>query len=333
MSTPGNPLRLTLATDDYDHMRDLASGQVRAPGVEITHLRLSVEEIFYRFTAYGEWDVSEYSFAKYVSRRGQGDHSITAIPVFPSRVFRLSSFYVRDDDSVNTLEDLRGRSVGVPEWSVTAGVYARGYLEHEAGVALTKIDWVQAGMNEPGREEKAELALPDGIRYRGQPDRSLTEMLLAGDIDAMIVPRPPAHFAEGRPGMRRLLADFRAAEEAHYSKTGIFPIMHTIAIRTALLERHPWIAANLMTAFEEAKQRSLARALDATMSHFPVPWGFDDAARAQALFGADIWPYGIEPNRPTLEAFLQYAFEQGLVPEPLAVEDLFPASVQQSHIV
>ncbi len=333
MNTPGNPLRLTLATDDYDHVRDLASGLVSAQGIEITHLCLSVEEIFYRFTAYGEWQVSEYSFAKYVSRRGQGDHSITAIPVFPSRVFRLSSFYVRDDDSVTGLQDLGGRRVGVPEWSVTAGVYARGYLEHEAGVPLTEIEWVQAGMNEPGREEKASLALPDGLRYSQVGDRSLSEMLLAGDIDAMIVPRPPAHFAAGRPGMRRLLADYRGAEEAHFRNCGIFPIMHTIAIRSSVLESHPWVAVNLMKAFEEAKRRSLARALDATMSHFPVPWGFDDASRAQTLFGADIWPYGIEPNRPTLEAFLQYAHEQGLTPQPLAVEDLFPQSVQRTHIV
>ncbi len=333
MSIPGNTVHLSLATDDYDHIRDLAAGLVRAEGIEITHLRLSVEEIFYRFTAYGEWDLSEYSFAKYVSRRAQGDHSITAIPVFPSRVFRLSSFYVRDDDQITSLQDLSGRRVGVPEWSVTAGVYARGYLQHEAGVALSEIDWVQAGMNEPGREEKASLSLPDGLRYSQVGDRSLTEMLLAGDIDAMIVPRPPAHFASGQPGIRRLFADFRSAEEAHYRKSGIFPIMHTIAIRSAVLERHPWIAVNLMNAFEEAKRRSLVRALDATMSHYPVPWGFDDAARAQALFGADIWPYGIEANRPTLEAFLQYAHEQGLAPNLLAVEDLFPASVQRTHVV
>jgi 4,5-dihydroxyphthalate decarboxylase len=322
-------LRLTLAISDYDHVRDLVTGRVRAEGIDLTCLTFSVEEIFYRFTAFREWDVSELSLAKYASLVGSGDRSVTAIPVFPSRVFRHAGIYVRADDSVREPGDLAGRRIGVPEWIQTAGVYARGVLQDQFGVALSDVRWVQGGVNEAGREELVPPKLPPGVSIEAVTDRTLQDMLVEGDVDAVISARPPQRLLEGDPRIRRLFADARAVEEAHYRETGIFPIMHTVALRTEVLDENPWVAGNLLTAFAEAKERSLARLRDMNVSRFPVPWSHDLAGQAAALLGPDPWPYGIDQNRPTLEAFLRWAHEQGVAERALEPEDLFPASVRR----
>ncbi len=326
-------VHLTLAMSDYDHIRDLTSGAVEADGIDLTYLHLSVEEIFYRFTSFREWDVSELSMAKYVSLLSQGDDSLTAIPVFPSRIHRHSSLYVRRDGPVRAPRDLAGRRVGIPEWAQTAGIYARGALVHQYGLRLQDIDWYQAGVLQPGREEKVELKLPPGVRLTRVTDRTLDEMLRGGTLDAVMTARPPASFSRGDPEVVRLFPDFVAVEEAYWRETGIFPIMHTVAIRREVLRRHPWVAMNLFKAFEEAKRRSVARALDVTAARFPVPWVFEHATRARAQFGEDFWPYGVEPNRKTLEAFLGFAHEQGVCHRPLDCDELFPQEVRSSFKV
>ena len=326
-------VHLTVAVSNYDHVRDFVSGDVNAEGIDITYLNLVHEEIFYRFLKYREWDVSEVSFAKYVSLVSQGDESLMAIPVFPSRAFRLSSFYVHRDGKIKTPADLAGTKVGLPEWAQTAAVYTRGYLTHQIGIPLGDIDWYQAGVNGPGRTEKVALKLPPGVRYTQVTDRSLNEMLLARDLDAVLSARPPQDFIDGNPQLRRLFPDFMAAEEAYWQETRIFPIMHVIVIRAEILQRYPWVAMNLLKAFEEAKNRSLERALDFSASRLPIPWGSEYANRAVQIFGRDYWPYGIKPNRVTLESFLQYAFEQGVCHRLLTPEELFPPTVQSSFII
>jgi 4,5-dihydroxyphthalate decarboxylase len=313
---------------DYDHIRDLTSGAIQAEGIELTYLNLSVEEIFWRFSKFREWDVSEMSMGQYVGLVSQGDSSLTAIPVFPSRIFRHSAFYVRRDGRVKTPQDLAGRRVGIPQWSQTAGIYARGALMHQYRIRLQDVEWYQTGVNEPGRLEPVELKLPAGVRVTSVPDKSLNEMLLAGEIDAIITAHPPDAVKQRRPEVTRLFPDFLSVEAAYWRETRIFPIMHTVVIRRDTMSAHPWIAMNLFTAFEEAKRRSVARALDIIAPRFPVPWVFEHAARARELFGDDFWPYGIEPNRPTLEAFLSFAHEQGVCHRPVAVDELFPAELK-----
>jgi 4,5-dihydroxyphthalate decarboxylase len=189
---------------------------------------------------------------------------------------------------------------------------------------------VQAGVNQPGRIEKVELRLPPGVQVTRIADRSLSDMLVAGDVDAVLSAAPPTCFAEGHPNIRRLFENYRDVEAAYYRDTKIFPIMHVVTIRSELVDRHPWIAMNLLKAFDEAKRHSIARALDIKAPRFPIPWCDHHAREAQAMFGADYWPYGIEPNRPTLEAFLRYAHEQGVCHRLLDVAALFPKSVQSS---
>lgn len=324
---------LTIAMSDYDHVRDFASGRVQAEGIDANVLTLTVEEIFFRFIKFREWDVSELSMGKYVSLVSQDDKSLVGIPVFPSRIFRQQSIYVRPDGPIKTPADLKGRRVGVPEWAQTAAIYTRGYLMHECGLRLQDIEWHQAGVTQPGRAEKVELKLPEGVRYRPRPDKSLEGMLLSGELDAIMSAHPPDAFVAGDPRIVRLFQDYRSVEEAYWKKSHVFPIMHVVAIRRDVYDRDPWIAVNLLNAFTEAKRRSIARVLDTTAPRVPIPWCFSYADEARALFGEDFWPYGLEPNRSTLEAFVRFAHEQGVCHRPIKVEELFPPQLHATFKV
>lgn len=323
-------LHLTLATTDYDHVRDLVNGVVRPEGITLTAFILNVEEVFYRFIKNREWDISEMSFGKYIGYASQGNSPFVGIPVFPSRVFRHSAFYTRTDRGIATPKDLEGKRVGIPEWAQTAGIYARGYLEETAGVDLTKIEWVQAGMNEAGREEKVEFKLPPGIRYEQRRDTSVSAMLLSGEIDAAISARVPNAFESGGGKIVRLFPEFRAEEMRYYAATGIYPIMHVIAMRRAVFERYPWVAMNLFKAFDEARHRSLERIRDLTASRIPVPWAAAIADEWAKGFGSDPFPYGLDNNRKTLDAFCRFAHAQGVTARRLSPDDLFPKEVRAS---
>lgn len=326
-------LQLTLAASDYAHTREFTSGGIQADGIEINYISLGIEETFYRFIHFGEWDVSEISSGKYTSLISQGDDRFVAIPVFPSRVFRQSSLYIRPDGPVKTAEDLRGKRIGIPEWGHSASVYTRGWLQHDVGIPLSEITWVQAGVNEPGRKEKVALDLPKGIEITSRPDKSLSQLLLDGDIDAINAAHPPEPFAQRSPDIKRLFPNYREVEETYYRETGIWPIMHFFAIRREVFEANRWIARNLYKAFEEAKNRAMAAALEITASRSPFAWCYESAEKAREVFGEDFFPYGIEPNRKTLEAFLLYTYEQGLAHRHLKVEDLFPPELHSEFKV
>jgi len=314
-------IALTLAINPYDHVRDLLSGEVRAAGIDLVPLELPIEEIFYRFTKFREWHASEMSFGKVISLMSEDKPEIVCVPVFLSRVFRHSAIYVKDS-KIRTPKDLEGKRVGIPEWAQTAGIYVRGMLAHEYGVDLAKIQWFQAGVREPGRVEKVKLDLPKGITITPRPESTLVDLLQEGELDAVMSAREV-------PGAR-LFKDYRAAEAEYWKKTRIFPIMHVLALRRDVYERNRWIAMNLFQAFLEAKRRSLARVSEFGLSHLPMPWVPDHVRQWREIAGEDFWPYGIEPNRPTLEAFLQYGYEQGVSKKRLKVEDLFAPETLQS---
>ena len=320
-------IKLSLAIGDYDHVRDLLDGTVRAEGIDLTVLRLPIEEIFYRFIKNREWDVSETSFGKVVSLASQDDKGLVAIPVFPSRVFRHSSIYVRSDKGITKPEDLNGKRIGVPEWAQTASVYSRGMLAHEYGVDLKSIHWHQGGVNEAGRIEKVKLKLPEGMKYTVVKDKSLSDMLLAGELDAVLSARPPHPYSSGDQRVRRMFEDYRTVELAYWKKTGIFPIMHVVTMRREVYEANHWVAMNLLKAFTESKDRSLKRMADITASFYPLPWMDQNTNISRELLGEDFWPYGIEGSRKTLEAFTQYAFEQGVCHRKVAVDEMFAPEV------
>ena len=199
---------LTIATTDYDHFRDFRLGLVRAEGIDANWLTLGHHEIFSRFTFNREWDVSELSFAKFTAQVTRKDSDIIGLPVYASRLFRFASFYVNRKAGIMTAKDLRGKRIGVPEWAHTAAVYMRGWLMHEGGVALSDIDWVQAGTNEAGRIEKVEVSLPKGVRLTSMPEKTLSGMIASGELDCVIIARPPNSFREKHVDVVRLFPEY-----------------------------------------------------------------------------------------------------------------------------
>ena len=328
-------LPLTLALGHYDHTRDVTDGPVRVEGVDLRVLALPIEEIFYRFFFYREWEISEISMGKYIGMRADGDHSVIAMPVYISRMFRHSMFYVREGSAVKRPEDLKGKRIGIPEWGQTAGIYGRGYLTDYVGVPLKDMEWVQAGVNQPGRVEKIKLYLPDGVRYTAMPDRSLNELLLAGELDCVMSARPPAGFGKG---IARLMPEYQKLEEQYFRDTNIYPIMHSLCMQTKVLDAHPWVAMNLYKAFNEAKDRSVQRLSEVTASHAPLAWVNEYTNSMRRIFGDDPYPYGIgktanggsqgeRMNYQTLDAFLKFGHDQGVCAKRLAPEELYPKSV------
>lgn len=320
-------LRLSIGTTDYDHFRDLRTGAVRPAGIELIWSLLGHHEVFARFTYDREWDIAELSFAKFMAQVTRPDPDIIGLPVACSRVFRFGSFYVNRHSGITSPEDLRGKRVGSPEWAHTCAVWMRGWLGEEVGVALQDVHWVQAGANEAGREEKVELQLPDGVEIGRITDRSLSDLLAAGDIDCAIIARPPNCFLEGHPDVVRLFPDFLDMERDYHRDTGVWPIMHLIAMKRSVLDEHPWVARNLLNAFVESKDRSLERLLDPAVSRYPLPWLAPFAADLQERFDGDPFPFGIERNRPTLERFLRYTAEQGIAKRRVEPEDIFPSGI------
>src|SRR5580693_5916826 len=244
-----NKIKLTIATTDYDHFRDFRTGAVQAEGIEHIWLTLGHHEIFSRFTFNREWDVTELSFAKFTAQVTREKPDIIGLPVYASRLFRFGAFYVNRKSGIKTAAGLKGRSIGSPEWAHTAAVYMRGWLHNEAGVKLTDVHWYQAGANEPGRIEKVEIGLPPGVKLTGVADKSLSQMLAAGEIDCALIARPPDCFLAGNPDIVRLFPNFLEMEEEHFAKTKVFPIMHVIAIKRSILDASPWVARNLYNAF------------------------------------------------------------------------------------
>ena len=320
-------LRLSMALSGYVHTNELTNGRIRPDGIDLTIITQPFESIALRFRNALEFDVCEYSFANYCARVAHFDKApMVALPVFTSRSFRHSSIFVRAGADIHKPADLAGCRVGIPQWTQTATVYVRGYLAHDASVALSSIEWVQAGVNEPGRKEGVSfLKLPAGINVTAAPEKTINGMLLSGEIDAAITARPPRAFTEGHTGIRRLFPEYRRVEEDYYRRTGIFPIMHTIVMRRDTYEANRWIARHLYDAFEAAKRVGIANLSEITTSYLPTAWGPEHVSSVNSFLfpDSDPWPYGIELNRRTITAFLDYCFEQGVTARKLTPEELF----------
>jgi 4,5-dihydroxyphthalate decarboxylase len=326
-------LSLTIATTDYDHFRDFRTGEVRAEGIDHNWLTLGHHECFARFTASREFDLSELSFAKFAAQVTREESDIVGLPVVCSRLFRFSSFYVNRKSGVRKVEDLKGKKVGSPEWAHSAAVYMRGWMHNDMGVKLEEVHWVQAGANSPGREEKVELDLPQGVKLTRIPDKSLSQLLAAGEIDCAIIARPPTCFLEGHPDVVRLFPDYLEMEEEYYQRTRVWPIMHIIAMRKRIVDEHPWAARNLYNAFQESKRRSVERLLDPAVSRYPLAWLSTYAREMRERFGGDPFPYGIEENRPTWEQMALYTHQQGIARRRFTPEEIFPKGIATKVVI
>ena len=326
-------LKLSIATTDYDHFRDLRMGFVQAEGIDLNWLNLGHHECFARFTANREFDISELSFAKFSTQVTRPDSDIIGLPVVCSRLFRFSSFYVNRQSGIKTVKDLIGKKVGSPEWAHSAAVYMRGWLHNEMGVKLTDVNWYQAGANAPGREEKVEITLPEGVNLTRVSDKSLSEMLASGEIDCAIIARPPTCFLEGNPDIVRLFPDYLEMEEEYYARTKVWPIMHIIAMKKSVVEEHPWVPRNLYNGFLESKRRSIERLMDPAVSRYPLPWLATYARKMRDMFDGDTFPFGIEENRATWEQMALYTFQQGIAHKQFTPEEIFPNGMMTKVVI
>lgn len=317
-------LRLTLACWDYDRTRALADGRVRPEGIDLNFLPLEVEETFFRMLRNREFDAAEMSLSSYCVSLMREDPAFIAIPVFPSRFFRHSCIFVSARSGVCEPKDLAGKRIGVPEYQMTAPVWIRGILSDEYGVDPAGVEYFTGGEEEPGRDEKLKLSLPERFKVTPiGPGKTLSAMLAAGEIDALHTARTPSTFYSRPDAVRRLFPDFVAVEKAYFRRTGLFPIMHVIAIRREVYAANRWIARSLYKAFCEAKAMALANLRVTSAMTTMLPWQVAAVEEATAELGDDWWPYGLSENRAVLDTFLRYHHEQGLSARRLQPEELF----------
>jgi hypothetical protein len=327
-------LRLSLACGDYDRTRALEEGTIRPDGIELTYLRLPVEETFFRMLRHREFDVAEMSLSSYVMSLHRGDAPFVGLPVFTSRMFRHGSVYINTGAGIEEPRDLRGRAIGAPEYQLTAGVWIRGILADYHGVPVDSVTYYTGGQEQPGRIEKAALDLPDHITIETiPPDKTLSTMLAEGEIDALYTPRIPRPFVDRDPRVGRLFRDVIAAEKDYYAASRIFPIMHLVVIRRDVYEYSRWVAQSLYKAFVLAKEHAAERLYDSSALRFMLPWLNQHLEEAQELLGEDYWSYGLDRNHEALATFLRYHHDQGLAPRLLRPEELFaPESTESARI-
>ncbi len=315
------PLRLEVAMDDYLHTQALFDGRIAIDGLRLNHVRLPPPQIFARFLAGATWEVAEMSMGKLVALRSRGEADFIALPVFPHRVFRHAAFFVRADSELS-VEQLDGKRIGVPEWTLTAAIYARALLMHQYRIPINRVSWVQAGLDAPRRASPIG-ALPAGVTLYEARDATLPQLLLGGEIDVMIAPHAPAAASAGRKNFKLLFEDFAVRDTAYWRSTGIFPIMHAMVMRRQVETRRPGTAGALIRAFGDALNETMARLTDPAESATPVPFLAEHIRHLQQARSGELWHYGVEANRTTLTAFLDYCHEQGVSSRRLTIDELF----------
>src|ERR1700738_5155961 len=292
-------LKLTFGCGPSDRVAAIFDGRVRIEGVDFAFFPIGPEEAFHRAFAGQDFDLTELSASSLILTTARGEAKYFALPIFLSRLFRHSAFYIRTDRGIRSPQDLRGKLIGVPEYQMTAALWARGILSDEYGVKAEEIRWRNGGLNKAGRAERTPISLPPRFEMQSLPSD-------------------------------RVFPDFRSAEEDYYRKTQMFPIMHLLAIRKSLVAAHPWLAMSVVKAFYEAKQLAMAEMHEVAVLSVMLPWLSDDLKRAQAVMGADVWRYGVAENRKELDAMLRYSVEQGLSSRRVELEELFaPGTLQR----
>jgi len=314
-------LRLTFACGPFDRTQALRDGSIAPEGIDLTYLAMQPAEIFWRMLQYNEFDMSEMSLSNYSILVSRGNAPYVAIPAFPSRVFRHGYFFINTTKGIEKPADLAGKVGGVPEYSQTASVYMRGLLQHEYGVKPSDIEWVQ------GRADRLGRKLPADIRLTQAPAGvELGDLLERGAIDFMMTANNPVAFRRGSPKVRRLFPNYAELEKDYYRRTRIYPIMHTVVVRRDVHEQNPWVALSMYKALCRAKEYAYQLLADMGSPKVCSAWLQPLIEEEKAIIGADWYPYGIEPNRPSIEALLQYTHEHGLTDRRVKLEELFAPS-------
>ena len=315
---------------NYDRTRGLMDGNIQPDGIDLNYLNMEVEETFFRMLRNREFDVAEMSLSSYSVSLFR-DSPFIAIPIFPSRFFRHSCIYVNADSGIKTPKDLIGKKIGNPEYQMTAPVWIRGVLSDEYGVPVDSVTYYTGGEEEPNREEKLKLDLPSNIKVQSiGPTQTLAQMLATGEIDALYTARMPSTFRTQPDKVKRLFENFVPVEQEYFTRTGIFPIMHTVVIRREIYEKNRWVAQSLYKAFAEAQQETYKDLYETAALKTMLPFLTAHVEETRRVMGDDFWPYGFQKNEKTLETFLRYHFEQGLSKKLLTPKELFAPETLES---
>ena len=326
-------LKLSVAIGNYDRVRALFDGQVAIDGVDPIFMTLPPEEIFFRAFRTVDFDICELSMSSFTVKTAEGTCPYVGVPAFVSRAFRHNSIYVRTD-RIKSPADLKGKRIGLPEYQLTACVWARIILEDDHGIKPSDVTWVRGGIDDPSRPEKITIKLPGGVRLENAPEgKTISQLLESGEIDAFVAPRAPSLAGKRHPHIGWLFPDPIAAGRDYIKRTGLFPIMHVTGIRRTLVERHPWLPAAVLKAFTQAKAKCLEELEDTSATKCTLPFVEEELKAARDLMGHDFWSYGLAPNRKVLETFLRHHHAQGLSARLLAPEELFHPSTHESFTI
>ena len=326
-------LNITIAGYPVDHVRALADGKVQVKGCNATFQPGKIGDLnTHVFSGPRELEVTEIGLSPFMlayANEGFSDYSL--IPVFPIRLFRHKSVFIHADRGIERREDLRGRRVGTPGYSSTSLTGIRGFRQHEYGVEPEDVEWVvsaaDSSAKDAGKVSKQESMIPKGISISVGPDgKDESDMLVDGDVDALFHAAEPRAYVQGHPDVARLFSDYRKTERAYFAKTGIFPIMHAVAIRNNVVEANPWLPRAVFEAYADAKKMMYAALTKMGWASISLPWVGQEIEETRELMGENFWPYGIEPNRKGLEALFLYSHEQGLAKKKLKIEELFHPS-------
>jgi 4,5-dihydroxyphthalate decarboxylase len=315
---------LTLTCGDYDRTRRLLDGTIGIAGYDLKLMTLPPEDMFRRAFETAEFDISELSFSTFLLHASRGTCAYVGIPVFPSRAFRHSAIYVRSDSDIMEPRDLRGKIIGVRNYLNTAALVVRGLLADDYGVGADEINWRVGDVDQVERETIAipRLAKPFDIQPAPR-GATLADMLMSGEIDALVHYNPPRGFDPAQSRIKRLFADPAAAEQAYFQATGIFPIMHLVGIRRDILQRDPSLGRQVHDAFNKARELAAADLPSPGFAKISTHRTNADVTRTSELTGPDVWRYGIKNNKAALESLTRYAFEQGLTDRRMPIADLF----------
>ena len=327
---------ITYSGYPYDRVAALTSGDVEVEGCKLTYAPDRIGNLnTHVFSGAGTRDVSEVGLHPFMLAWANEEfRDYTLLPVFPLRVFRHKSIFIRTDRGITTPKDLKGKKVATPGYSSTSLTWLRGILQDEYGVGPADVKWFvsteDSSVKDTGGASKLENVFPEGLTIApGPAGKDESDMLADGDVDALFHAMEPRCYVERHSKVSRLFPDFRTVEQAYFKKTGIFPIMHAVAMRRKTVDDHPWLPAALFEAFSNAKRvtyeelRSMAWALNS------LPWAVQEVEDTQKLMGDNFWPYGLEASRKSLAALFKYSHEQGLASRRLEVEEMFHPSTRR----
>lgn len=329
---------LKIAGYAYDRVQAIQDGRVSLDGFDV---RFHDEGIYglnrQVFGPEQTYEVSETGLIPYVTQYVNEDfRDYTLLPIFVSRIFRHRNIFVRTDSNIQSPEDLRGKRVGTTGYASSACTWIRGFLQDVHGVNPDEMHWIESQKSSDGGRPKKNTGryyLPGSFPLtKGPADMDESQMLVAGEVDALVTPITPRAFLDRHPEVQRLFANVQAAEREYYSKTRVFPIMHVVAIRKSFADANPALPRLLFEMYSQAKQAAYDDLETTTSLKVTLPWVTQEFEETQKLMGDNFWPYGVEVNRKELELVMRYTHEQGLVKRRLRVEEIFhPSTLELSE--